>query len=78
MDYRDRTGKQIEAGMILRSTSGQIREVFECSDQSGKPDLGIIATNPDYLKNHPFADIEYYSLNAIDLREWLIIDAENP
>lgn len=73
MEYYDRTGREIRAGMILRSSSGQVKEVFECQDQSGNLDLGIIATNLEFLKNHPFSDIEYYSLSAIDLAEWAII-----
>lgn len=72
--YLDRTGTEIAAGDMIESPDGVVMQVHECMDQHGNEDLGILATNPDFLKHHPDHDLEFYSLNQIGVKEWQIVD----
>ena len=65
--YFDRNGNEIKPGMQLGFANGRTEQVYETTDQDGRPDLGISATNEAFLKNHPDWDREYYSLSTIDL-----------
>lgn len=56
--YFDKKGNEIVAGMTVRFDDGSEEKIHECGD--GK--LGILATNPDFLKNHPDFPEEYYPL----------------
>ena len=67
MKYFDKTGVEIKAGMILLMSDGTTELVYETTDGDGNPDLGINASNEDFLRNHPNADREYYSLGNYDL-----------
>lgn len=67
MKYVDRNGVEIKGGMLLRMSDGSIERVYETTDSNGNPDLGISATNEDYLRRHPDAPREYYSLVSIYL-----------
>lgn len=67
MRYFDKNGVEIKAGMSLRMSDGAIELVYDTTDNNGNPDLGISATNKDYLRNHPDYCHEYYSLGSIDL-----------
>ena len=40
----------------------------------GNPDLGINASNEEYLERHPYASREYYSLCNFDMGEVEIVD----
>ena len=66
--YVDRNGVEIKAGMTLRMSDGTTELVYDTTDSDGNPDLGINASNEDFLRNHPDARKEYYSLGSIDLR----------
>lgn len=68
MKYFDKNGVEIKAGMSLLMSDETTELVYDTTDNKGKPDLGIIATNKDYLRNHPDSCTEYYSLSSIDLR----------
>lgn len=67
--YRDKNGEEIHAGDKLRFPDGRVEVVVETVTGEGKPDLGINASNEAYLKNHPDAEREYYSLRSVDLKE---------
>jgi hypothetical protein len=62
MDYKDKNGKTIEAGMTI-SICGDPDKVYKCQDQFGHDDLGVNASNEDYLELHPGTEREYYSLS---------------
>ena len=66
--YVDRNGVEIKAGMTLLMSDGTTELVYDTTDSDGNPDLGINASNEDFLRNHPDARKEYYSLGSIDLR----------
>ena len=70
----DRNGDEIQVGMHIRMEDGSIERVYATIDVSGKEDLGINASNEDYLKFHPFASREYYSLSNFDLRRVEIVE----
>ena len=72
-NYFDKHGNQIHAGCTLKSPAGTFHTVELTQYQNGQQDLGILATNPDYLKNHPNAELEYYSLRSLDLSEWEVV-----
>ena len=73
MEFRDKNGTLIEAGAFIRHDNGDIEEVFSTTTASGDESLGIMATNPAYLKNHPDCEIEYYDLSNFNLKEWEIV-----
>ena len=62
MNYIDKNGNEIKAGMKILMDDGSVEEVFDTMDQDGNPDLGINASNEDYLKYHD-TEREYYSLS---------------
>lgn len=68
--YYDMNGDEIKEGdTIVCVTDESEEKVYSCGDD----DLGICATNPEYLKYHPYANIEYYPLYQFDVRgEWYI------
>lgn len=68
MQYFDKHGNEIVAGMSLRMEDGSIEKVY-ATDNYGEPDLGINASNEAYLKHHPEQEREYYSLSNYNLRE---------
>lgn len=61
MNYTDKYGNEIKEGMHILMDDGSIEEVFATMDQYGNDDLGINASNEDYLRIHN-TDREYYSL----------------
>jgi len=71
--YFDKTGKEIRAGMVIRHDNGEAEKVYATIDYDGDNDLGIQATSKAYLKYHPDCEIEYYSLAAFNMNEWLIV-----
>ena len=68
MKHFDKNGVEIKAGMTLLMSDGTTELVYETTDGDGNPDLGINASNEDFLRNHPNADREYYSLGSIDIK----------
>lgn len=64
MDFYDKCGVKIQPGHILYcSADNSYHLVHETQTSSGDCSLGITATNPDFLKHHPDADIEFYGLS---------------
>lgn len=62
MTYHDKNGKHIEAGMYLKMEDGSIELIHATTDTYGNLDLGVNASNEDYLRRHPEANQEFYSL----------------
>ncbi len=63
MQYFDKNGKEILPGMKIRLEDGSVEPVYRTCDDAWNEDLGISASNEEYLKRHPDADREYYSLS---------------
>lgn len=76
--YLDRTGDEITAGDIIQDPDGITMQVYPCMDQHGNEDLGILANNPAYMRNHPDYPLEFYSLNQIRIWEWEIVNLAAP
>ena len=60
--------------MTLRMADGSEELVYDTTDAYGNPDLGINASNEEYLESHPYASREYYSLCNFDMSEVEIIE----
>ena len=60
--------------MTLRMADGSEELVYDTTDAYGNPDLGINASNEEYLEIHPYASREYYSLCNFDMSEVEIIE----
>ena len=73
MKYFDKNGVEIKAGMTLLMSNGTTELVYDTTDSNGNPDLGINASNEDFLCNHPDACREYYSLSNYEMRDIAII-----
>ncbi len=71
--YFDKHGNEIDAGMTIKHDNGDIEMVYETADGQGRLDLGINASNEDYLIRHPELDREYYPLRQFNMKEWEII-----
>lgn len=76
MQYFDKNGVSIKAGMTIRMEDGSTELVYDTTDSYGNPDLGINASNEEYLEVHPFADREYYSLCNFDMAKTEVIDEQ--
>lgn len=68
--YTDKHGNLIKEFDSIRHNNGEVAVVHACGDDN----LGVPATNPEFIKHHPDADIEYYPLSEFDLSEWEIIE----
>ncbi len=73
MKYVDKNGVEIKADMLLRMSDGTTELVYDTTDSDGNPDLGINASNENFLRNHPDACREYYSLSNYEMRDITII-----
>ena len=60
--------------MTLRMADGSEELVYDTTDAYGNPDLGINASNEEYLERHPYASREYYSLCNFNMSEVEIIE----
>lgn len=74
MKYYDKNGTEIKAGMYIRMSDGSVELVYDTMDAFGNPNLGINASNEEYLRRHPYAEREYYSLSDFDMREVEIVE----
>ncbi len=74
MQYFDKNGVEIKAGMTLRMADGSEELVYDTTDAYGNPDIGINASNEEYLERHPYASREFYSLCNFDMSEVEIIE----
>lgn len=63
MQYFDKNGKEIKAGMKILMDDGSVEMVYDTEDQYGNPNLGINASNEKFLELHPNWAREYYSLS---------------
>ena len=65
MNYIDKNGNEIKEGMKILMDDGSVEEVFATQDQYGNPDLGINASNDEYMRRHDIPEEcrEYYSLS---------------
>lgn len=61
-NYVDMHGEEIRPGYTVKIGDDETEMVYSCSNDFGE-DLGINASNEAYLKAHPDAEREYYSLN---------------
>lgn len=73
MKYFDKNGVEIRAGMTLLMSDGTTELVYDTTDSDGNPNLGINASNEDFLSNHPDVCHEYYSLSNFEMRDIAII-----
>jgi len=60
--YVDKHDREIKPGMLIRIGDDPPERVYRCCTQEMDEDLGINASNEDYLKHHPDAERVYYSL----------------
>lgn len=76
--FTDKNGLAIMPGMTIRHSDGEEQVIYRTTDAYGNESLGIMATNPAFLKNHPDWDIEYYDLRQFDLSEWEVVTMTYP
>lgn len=72
--YFDKHDNEIMAGMTIRIGDDPPERVYACFTQYGDADLGINASNEDYLKRHPEAAREYYSLSNFRAEDIEIVE----
>ena len=63
MQYFDKNGKEIKAGMKILMEDGSVEMVYDTEDAYGNPNLGINASNEAFLEQHPNWAREYHSLS---------------
>ncbi len=68
MQYLDKNGKEIKAGMKIIMEDGSIELVYDTVDAYGNPNLGINASNEAFLEEHPYWSREYYALSNFNLK----------
>ena len=76
MQYFDKNGVEIKAGMTIRMEDGSLELVYDTTDSYGNPDLGINASNEEYLERNPCACREFYSLCSFDMRYTEVVDEQ--
>ena len=74
MKYYDKNGTEIKVGMYIRMSDGSVELVYDTMDAFGNPNLGINASNEEYLRRHPYAERENYSLSNFDMRDVEIVE----
>ena len=68
-NYVDKHNKPISMDDMISVGGGEPEKVYFITDQFGREDLGINASNEGYLKYHPDAVREYYSLRNFTCSE---------
>ena len=68
MQYFDKDGREIKAGMKLLMEDGSIELVYDTVDADGKADLGINAYNEEFLDAHLNRSRECYPLSNFNLQ----------
>ena len=76
MQYFDKNGAPIKAGMTIRMEDGSLELVYDTTDSYGNPDLGINASNEEYHERNPCACREFYSLCNFDMRYTEVVDEQ--
>lgn len=77
MNYIDKNGAEIQAGMTIRMQDNSIELVYKTTDAYGNPDLGINASNEKYLRLHPDASREFYSLSNFNTEKMEIVASQH-
>lgn len=67
MQYFDKNGKEIKAGMKIRMEDDNIEMVYDTVDAYGNLNLGINASNEAFLELHPNWAREYYPLSMFNM-----------
>ena len=62
-DYIDKHGTPIKEGYLISINGENPEKVYSTVDQFGREDLSVNASNEVYLRNHPGATRQYYSLS---------------
>lgn len=62
-NYIDKHNNPINADAMISVSGGKPEKVYSITDQFGREDLGINASNEEYLRYHSDAVREYYSLS---------------
>lgn len=75
IQYFDKNGTEIKEGDTIRHDNGEEELVYACGEDGDN--LGVNASNEDYLKAHPEAWRECYPLSQFDLREWEVVKGVN-
>jgi hypothetical protein len=77
IQYYDKNGKEIKAGMSLRFSDGSVEQVYETQTPYGNPDLGINASNEAYMRAHDIPEEyrEYYPLSNFSKQDIEIAEA---
>ena len=75
MGYKDQNGNPIREGMTLLFSDGTYEKVYATVNSYGEDDLGINASNEDYLRAHGLGEMdrEYYSLSNFSAKDMLIV-----
>ena len=68
MRYFDANGREIVDGSLIR-IGNEVERVYSC----GNGDLGILASNSDYLRKHPDAGEEFYPLSEFDTGSMIVL-----
>ena len=76
MIYKDKNGTEIKEGMTITFEDGAIELVYACVTHEEEPDLGINASNEQYMQNHNLSEMdrEYYPLSSFNLNEVEIVE----
>ena len=73
--YVDKNNEDIKPGYMIKIGDDDPELVYTICNQFGE-DLGINASNEAYLKIHPDAVREYYSLSNFDSKDIEIVKRE--
>lgn len=76
MQYFDKNGKEIKAGMKILMSDGSVEMVYDTVDAYGNPNLGINASNEAFLELHPNWAREYYSLGMFKMSDIEVCPSE--
>ena len=68
-NYIDKHNNPINTDAMISVSGGKPEKVYSITDQFGREDLGINASNEEYLRYHSGAVREYYSLSNFDCLE---------
>lgn len=74
--YEDKNGRIVMPGDILEFTDGSLELVLLADGTDTEYDLGINASNRDFLKHHPLRAPEVYPLSNFRRSEYEVIGHE--
>ena len=73
-NYIDKHNNPINTDAMISVSGGKPEKVYTITDQFGREDLGINASNEEYLRYHSGAVREYYSLSNFACSELEIVE----